>query len=1419
MLADVRLRCFLLAFLLPAVGLAQGVMTTLAGADWTFPSTPADALKAPIGQISAVAVDPNGNLYIADPDNQLVYRVSKGTLVVVAGNGLAGYSGDGDLAVNASLDSPSGIAVDANGNLYISDTGNAVIRRVTNGIITTVAGSNGRDFSYPKGIALDSAGNLYVADYGNDRVRKVTNGVAVTIAGTGVDGFAGDGGPATSAQFSGPTAVAVDAAGNVFIADQGNSRIRKVSGGVITTAAGDGSSVLQYPTGVAVDSSGTLWISDSYGNRVRTLAAGGSLTTVAGTGALGFSGDGGPAIAATLQAPAGLAVDSAGNLYIADSGNVRVRKVSARIITTVAGSATYHYSDTQLWEPSGIAADSAGNVYLADALNNRIRKLSKGVLTTVAGNGNAGFTGDGGPATSASLSRPRGLALDAAGNLYIADTLNHRIRKVAGGVITTVAGNGSADLRGDGGPAASASLQGPYGVAIDSAGNLYIADTGNSCIRKVSANGTISTIVNGDSLYSPFAVVADAAGNLVIADTGHNRIRKFANNTLTVVAGTGTDTYSGDGGPAANATLNFPSGVAVDAAGNIWIADTANYRIRKVTNGTITTVAGTGEGGYSGDGGAPAAADIYNPFGIAFDASGNLVFADSGNDRIRAVTTAAFSYQVSPAALSLSASAGTAASAQTVALVSPLAGLSFQVTTSAPWLNVSPARGQFPATLQVIADASNLGAGNYSANLTVSVPGATPPSTTVAVSFAVTSATPAALAVDTAGLSFSGSQGGTPSSQQFHVLNSGGGSVSFTATASAPWLTLSTASGTATQSSPATLAVTATPGTLAPGTYSAAITVTGSGTTVNIPVTLSISSAASILLISQSAVRFTAVSQGSSPLPQTFGILNSGQGSMDWSATGSTLSGGNWLSITPASGTVRQPYLDVSLVSVMVNPAALAPGTYYGRIQITSAAANSPQVVTVILNVLDSSITLGPQIFPTGLVFTGTAGVSPGSQDVLIGNPSSAAVGYQSGLIGSAFRFLPGTATIAPGQPATLRVYPDFSKLSPGAAQQGTITLQFSDRSPSQTVNILMITAPAISPVTETAVGCSSTVLQVQHRSLQPGFTAIAGQPTSVEVQVSDACGNPVTPAANAQVTGFVTSGDATIPLTHVGQGVWQGTWRPVHTGSTVLKVTAFAVAGANLASGISAALSGSVNSSTTPIVTAQGVVHAASGRGGLPVAPGSLITIYGLNLSDAAGQSPGVPLPQTLNGTQVRIGDQLLPILYTNSGQLNVQVPFGLPVNTQIQLRVQRDSTESVPQNLPVASATPGIFTINQQGTGQGAIVRSDQVTLAQPGTPAAIGELIVIYSTGLGSVTPAVAVGAPAPASTLAVTDNPVSLTIGGVQAQVLFSGLTPGFAGLYQVNAIVPGGVTPGDAVAVVLSVAGQKSPDGAVTMAVR
>jgi uncharacterized protein (TIGR03437 family) len=644
--------------------------------------------SAVFGQTTGVAVDAAGNVFIPLELYHMIVRLdaTTGMLTRVAGNGTSGYSGDNGPATSAQLYLPTAVAVDGVGNVYIADFGNYRIRKVaTNGTITTVGGNGTPGYSGDNGpatsaqlygvqaVAVDAVGDIYIADRFNHRIRKVTaNGTISTVAGNGTAGYSGDNGPATSAQLRDPYGVAVDAAGNIYIADESSSVVRKVgTDGTIITVAGNGiagyagdnaqaaTAQLNYPFGLAADALGNIYIADTENNRIRKIAANGIISTVAGNGARGYSGDNGSAISATLDEPAAVAVDAVGNLYIADESNAVVRKVANNgIISTVAGNGNNYSGDNgpatnaQLHWPAGVAVDAADNLYIADAYDNRIRKVAtSGVITTVAGNGTAGYSGDSGPATSAQLDYPFGIAVDAVGDLYIADTYSHRIRKIApNGTISTVAGNGTAGYSGDNGPAASAQLNDPYGVAVDAAGNVYVADTANNRIRKIATNGIISTVAgigtqgySGDSgpgisaqLYGPEAVTVDAVGNIYVADTGNNRIRKLmANGSISTVAGNGASGYSGDNGSATGAQLTRPSGVAVDATGSVYIADSGNYVIRKVaSSGVISTIAGNGSFGYSGDNGPATIAQLGFLFGAAMDTAGNVFFADYLN-RVR----------------------------------------------------------------------------------------------------------------------------------------------------------------------------------------------------------------------------------------------------------------------------------------------------------------------------------------------------------------------------------------------------------------------------------------------------------------------------------------------------------------------------------------------------------------------------------------------------------------------------------------------------------------------------------------------------------------------------------------------------------------------------------------------------------------
>ena len=412
-----------------------------------------------------------------------------------------------------------------------------------------------------------------------------------------------------------------------------------------------------------------VWLAGLIGLAAASAApAQSTITTVAGNGTYGYNGDNIPATTAELTVPASVTVDGFGNIFIADFYDPRIRRVTAStgIITTNAGDGTMGFAgdggpatSAELGLPYGVAMDTAGNLYIADYDDNCIRMVSAsaGIITTIAGNGNPGYSGDGGPATSAQLQYPAAVAVDASGNVYIADWANERIRKVTAstGIITTVAGTGNRGYNGDNIPATGAELFWPFGVALDTSGNLYIADTYNQRIRKVTASTGI----------------------------------------ITTVAGTGNRGYNGDNISATSAELQIPSGVALDASGNLYIADSNNQRIREVTSSTgiITTVAGTGTPGYNGDNIPATSAELSFPFGVAIDATGNLYIADQYNFRIREVQFNPPPINPAPTPVFMASGGGTYSTAQMVTVSDSAPGATLYCST-----NTAPPR-PIPADL------------------------------------------------------------------------------------------------------------------------------------------------------------------------------------------------------------------------------------------------------------------------------------------------------------------------------------------------------------------------------------------------------------------------------------------------------------------------------------------------------------------------------------------------------------------------------------------------------------------------------------------------------------------------------------------------------------------------------------------------
>jgi sugar lactone lactonase YvrE len=636
---------------------------------------------------SGVAVDSNGNVYVADQAANTIRKITPGGVTTTLA-GSPGVSGSADGTGSAArFNIPVGVAVDSSGNVYVADTSNETIRKITPaGVVTTIAGTVGTSgtldgtgtaaqFSTPTSLAVDGSGNIYVVDQTDDTIRKVTSGgVVTTIAGSVVTAGATNG-SGSVARFNSPYGIAIDGSGNLYVADTGNGTIRKIdTSGNVTTLAGspkvsgyaDGTGAaaeFRSPLGVAADSSGNVYVSDTNNNVIRKITPAGVVTTFAGL--VPYVGWGnGTGAGAEFNTPFGIAVDSNGNVYVADQGNTDIRKISpGGTSTTLAGqqgggNADGSGSAAGFDFPTGAAADTSGNIYIADEQNDEIRKMTpSGTVSTVAGaGGSAGATDATG--TSAQFDFPFGVAVDGSGNTYVADATNNTIRKItSSGVVTTLAGLAGSPGSVDG-TGSAARFDQPIGVAVDGNGNVYVSEQRNATIRKITPAGVVSTLAglagsNGSTdgtgsaarFYLPAGLAIDSSGNIFVADATADEIRKVTpGGVVTTIAGSPQSAGSNDGTGSA-AQFFFPVGLAIDSSGNLFVADANNNEIRKVTPaGVVTTLGGSAPPSRQPGQAAPppgfadgtgSAAQFNNPEGIALDASGNVYVADSGNNIIR----------------------------------------------------------------------------------------------------------------------------------------------------------------------------------------------------------------------------------------------------------------------------------------------------------------------------------------------------------------------------------------------------------------------------------------------------------------------------------------------------------------------------------------------------------------------------------------------------------------------------------------------------------------------------------------------------------------------------------------------------------------------------------------------------------------
>jgi streptogramin lyase len=658
-----------------------GVVTTLAGNRLSVGLTNGTGTNAVFYYIEGVAIDSTDTLYVADWANCAVRKItSTGVVTTLAGNGTPAFA-DGT-GTNARFSSPVGIAVDSSGTVYLADTSNNRIRKITStGVVTTIAGQTtagstnatgtNATFNNPRGVALDSTGTLYIADTNNNLIRKIdTSGVVTTLAGSGSSTPFSDG-TGAGATFNSPRGIVVDSGGNVYVGDTGNNRIRRITpSGVVTTLAGSGTGSFADGTGtnarfnsllggLVFDSSGNLYVADSGNNRIRRITSSGVVTTYAGNGNNVFS-NGIP----QFNTPYGVATDWDGNVYVADNTNHLICKITPTgIVSNLAGNGNAGFLDgtgegASFNYPYAVAVDSTQNVYVSDSINYRIRKItSAGVVTTLAGSGTAATTnGTGG---GASFNLPRGITVDLSGNVFVSEQNGHVIRKItSGGVVTTLAGTagtlGSTDATGT-----AASFNRPFGVVADLFGNVYVSDTYNHRIRRITSDRIVTTLAGSTVGFAdgtgtsarfnfPETMSIDPLGFLYVADETGQRIRKINPSTgvVTTLAGTGTAGFAN--GTALEATFRDPHGIAVDRFRQAYVGDRNNHAIRKIAdvytlpenNGVVTTVAGTDSetGGFVD--GSGIGARFNEPCGIGIDSVGNLYIGDQTNMRVRKITPA-----------------------------------------------------------------------------------------------------------------------------------------------------------------------------------------------------------------------------------------------------------------------------------------------------------------------------------------------------------------------------------------------------------------------------------------------------------------------------------------------------------------------------------------------------------------------------------------------------------------------------------------------------------------------------------------------------------------------------------------------------------------------------------------------------------
>jgi uncharacterized protein (TIGR03437 family) len=938
-------------------------------------------------------------------------------------------------------------------------------------------------------------------------------------------------------------------------------------------------------------------------------------------------------------------------------------------------------------------------------------------------------------------------------------------------------------------------------------------------------SGDLSGSTNPQSgvMNAPRSVTA----NFALASGGGVTITTASvpNGFMGVVYQTTTLQVQGGTAPYGWSVTGLPAGLSVSTGGVVSGTPVASgpFQITVTVNDSSTPNALTATRSYSGAVSVPTTLLTVSPPALSF------FYVQGDPNQPAAQSIGAFS---SPTGTGVTASAAT--------------------SDGGSWLNISTSFSQgnrTPATTLVSVNPARLTPNVYSGQVTIAGPNATPPSVTVNVSLTVIGASPPALSIAPATQSFAIVQGGQPVQGQVTVSNSGGGTLPFSAQANsdANWLTLSgNGSGVATPSSAASLGFTVNPGAgLTAGLHRGQITVTdtSSGTQKTAAVTLLVNDAQQTIQLSQAGLTFTAVTNAVTLPSHSFSVFNLGQGSMAWTTQAQTIPPGqSWLRVAPASASGTSAPGSPGQVTISVNQTGLAAGQYYGIVKVLApSAANTSQSVSVLLNVVQpGQLGSAPQVSTGGLILAGVAASAASvQQDLALFNPTGTALSYSAGVFtedGSTWLTI-GSSTGTLSETGTGKLTILANPAGVTGVKQGTVQVAFSEGT-VHTVGVALLPTSESSgsssaslslksDAPHAASGCQPKALVLKFQAPEQSQRVAAARPQKLQVQVLDDCGGPLV-ASGATVHVTFSNNDPGVDLRHEGGGIWAGTWTPVNAQAQIrLQVNAFqALANGSLLAGFDKlsdleVLPANANDAAQPL----GALNAASldkSNVGL-VVPGSYVAIYGSRLADSTSQPNGLPLPCNLSNAQLLLSDRCIPLSFASPQQVNALIPQNLPLNTVLQLFIQRGNTGSVPVAVTVTDLQPGIFTTTQNGQGQGAIVVSGTGFVAGPvgpgQRPVKRGEYLEIYCTGLGSVQGTkgeapLADGVPAPAggSPLYKTVAPVNVTIGGVPAQVVFAGLAPSFVGLYQVNVQVPTSTPTGDTVSLVVTMTGR---NGAVS----